>query len=529
VLASIAALIGCGENPAAIPVDGGDAGFECSGAAVCDGLMVRACDNHVKGATIVDCTNEGACSEGRCLSPACAANEHDRTSFAGCRFYTVQADNVASDAGASTSFLLTNPGSDAATVSLDRFVDGSWGSEVPPMTVAAGSTLRLPVNGFQVTEAGRHDGGLRLNSDRPVTVAQIESDDVNRDAKSSGGTMLLPVHLLGTHYLAMAYPQMQTPEIAALAGSPSGAGRLLIVGTQPSTMVTVKVSDSAMAVVAGDPPWRAKNEEFSFELNDGEVYQAWTGNSGDDLSGTEITTSLPVAVFSGNITTTYARTKDGLHSPDMTHEQMPPVYAWSNSYVAAALPPQAGTCDTLLGPGMSLWRLMVWSKQPFSRVDISVPGAPVQTVTLGSGVVKELTMAGDFVVSSTEPLLLTQGIDCEPSLSLAVSAEKFIDDLTFAVLPSFDQVAAIVRKNRAVVTFDGAPIDDVNFKPVGGGIEVARWPIPTCPATAQVCTHRLQGRFGVTMRGMDIVASYALTPPAWNDDCNDDSDPRCLQ
>jgi hypothetical protein len=213
----------------------------------------------------------------------------------------------------------------------------------------------------------------------------------------------------------------------------------------------------------------------------------------------------------------------------MTHEQMPPVYAWSNSYVAAALPPQAGTCDTLLGPGMSLWRLMVWSKQPFSRVDISVPGAPVQTVTLGSGVVKELTMAGDFVVSSTEPLLLTQGIDCEPSLSLAVSAEKFIDDLTFAVLPSFDQVAAIVRKNRAVVTFDGAPIDDVNFKPVGGGIEVARWPIPTCPATAQVCTHRLQGRFGVTMRGMDIVASYALTPPAWNDDCNDDSDPRCLQ
>lgn len=522
--AVLASVIGCGDNPAALPIDGGDAGFECSGPAVCDGLMVRACDNHVKGATIVDCTNEGACSDGRCLSPSCAAVEHNRTSIAGCRFYTVQADNVASDADAFTSFLITNPGSDDATVSLERFVMGSWGPEVAPMPVAAGSTLRLPVKGFQVTEAGRRDGGLRLNSDRPVTVAQIESDDVNRDAKSSGGTMLLPVHLLGTHYMAMTYPQMQTPEIAALADSPSGAGRLLIVGTQPSTMVTVKVSDSAKAVVAGDP-WQGG----VFELNDGEVYQLWTGNPGDDLSGTEITTSLPVAVFSGNITTTYARTKDNLHSPDMTHEQMPPVYAWSNRYVAAALPPQAGTCDTLLGPGMSLWRLMVWSKKT-ARIDISnARGAIGDPAFLDSGQVMELTLGGDFVVNSTEPLLMTQGIDCEPSLSLAVSADKFIDDLTFAVLPSFDQEAAIVRQNGAVVTFDGDQIDQVNFKPVGGGYEVAHWPIPTCPAPAQVCTHRLHGRFGVTMRGMDIVASYALTPPAWDDGCIDDSDPRCPQ
>ena len=75
-----------------------------------------------------------------------------------------------------------------------------------------------------------------------MTVAQIQSDDVNRDAQSSGGTMLLPAHVLGTHYMVMTYPQEQTPEIASLTGSPSGAGRLLIVGTQPETMVTVKLS-----------------------------------------------------------------------------------------------------------------------------------------------------------------------------------------------------------------------------------------------------------------------------------------------
>jgi len=526
--AVLALIVGCGDNPAAIPIDGGDAGFECTGTApVCDGLTVKACDHNLFGATMFDCTAEGACSEGRCLSPACAAVEHDRKSLAGCQFYTAQADNVASDADAFTSFLITNPGSEPATVSIEHFATGSWAFEVPLMTVAAGSTLRLPVHGLQVKEAGAHDGGLRLNSDHPVTVAQIESDDVNRDAKSSGGTMLLPVHVLGTHYMAMTYPQQQTPELAALADSPSGAGRILIVGTQASTEVTVRLSDSATGVEVGEPSLRGKGAEVKFELDDGEVYQLWTGNSGDDLSGTEITTSLPVAVFSGNITTTYGLSKDNLHSPDMTHEQMPPVYAWSHKYVAASLPPQAGTCDTLLGVGASLWRLMVWGTKP-SRIDIMVPGKDVRTETLESGQVMDVTEVGDFVVTSSEPLLMTQGIDCEPSLSLAISADMFIDDLSFAVLPSFDQMAAIVRQNRVVVLFDGAPIDDVNFKPAGGGFEVARLPIPTCPATAQACMHRLQGRFGVTMRGMDIVASYALTAPAL-DGCIDTSDPRCLQ
>ena len=81
-----------------------------------------------------------------------------------------------------------------------------------------------------------------------MTVAQIQSDDVDQTAQSSGGTMLLPVHVLGTHYMVMTYPQEQTPEIASLAGSPNGAGRLLIVGTQPDTMVTLTLRRSATGV-----------------------------------------------------------------------------------------------------------------------------------------------------------------------------------------------------------------------------------------------------------------------------------------
>ena len=519
-----ALLLGCGDDPAVAPIDGGVDAGGCMGTLVCDGLLVKACDNNIVGATMADCSSEGGCSEGRCVSPDCATVERDRMSFAGCLFYTVQPDNVASDVGASTSFLITNPGSQHATVSLQQMVNGSWGATVPK-TVLAGDTLRLSVDSRQATKAGPQDGGLRLNSDRPVTVAQIESDDANHDARNSGGTMLLPVHVLGTHYMVMTYPQAQTPEIASLDGSPNGAGRLLIVGTQAATMVTLKLSQHSTGV--GTLPMLVGGEVAMFLLGDGEVFQLLSGNPSDDLSGTEISTTQPVAVFSGNMTTTYGKTADNLHSPDMAHEQMPPVFAWSNKYVAAALPPQSGACDTLLGqPGASLWRLLVSSTRA-SHINIVGPSGPILTdKVLDPGELLELTRVGDFVVTSTEPLLMTQGMDCEPSLSLAISADRFLDDLTFAVLPSFDQVAAIARKGTDPVLLDGAAIDDSMFKPAGGDYQVARVPIEECLPSKQVCTHRLQGHFGMTLRGMDLVASYALTAPSWAG-CIDSMDPFC--
>ena len=74
---------------------------------------MKACDNGVVGAVVADCSNEGGCSDGRCMSPDCAAVERDRMSFAGCLFYTASSDNVASDVDAPTAFLVTNPGSRA--------------------------------------------------------------------------------------------------------------------------------------------------------------------------------------------------------------------------------------------------------------------------------------------------------------------------------------------------------------------------------------------------------------------------------
>jgi len=468
----------------------------------------------------------GECSLDRCTSSACVAVERDRNGFAGCVFYTVEVDNVDSDAGKATSFLVTNPGAETADVTLERYMRPSW-NVVGTATIAGGAAARLPIADLQIKLAGPNDeSGLRLTASQPVTVAQIQSDDPNHDASSSGGTMLLPVQVLGRRHLVMVYPQKQTPAIAALSDSPGGAGRLLVVGTEAGTEVTMRVSAHASAVVAGSiSGWPAGSKYGPFKLDEGEVFQVWSGGDGQDLSGTEITATKPVAVFSGNITTTYGRTGVDVYSPDMVHEQMPPTAHWSFKYVAAALPPQASTCDTLLGQaGMSLWRIMAANDNTQVEFTSPYPGRPVHAnTTLQAGEVIEMMADVDFVVKGTNgPLLVTQGIDCEPSLSLAISADQLLDDVTFSVLPSFDQMVAIVRMQGEPVWLDDVPVEEnTRFAPAGGGFEVARVLLqPACPPSKVVCTHRLRGRFGMTLRGMDVLASYALTAPAWRG-CND--------
>jgi len=525
---SLAPLLACGGGGNAAPVDAGDAAQKCSGATVCDGRFIRACIDGSVGDQTADCGSGGMCSLERCTSSACAAVESDKDGFAGCVFYTVEVNNVTSDVGKATSFLVTNPGSEAADVKLERHVGTSW-SPAGTATIAAGKAARLPIASLQIEEAGGpQGGGLRLKATQPVTVAQIQGDDGNNRASSSGGTMLLPVQVLGRRHLVMVYPQKQTAAIAATPGSAGGAGRLLVVGTKADTEVILRVSAHASAVVNGSLSGVAAGEEITLSrLGEGEVLQVWSGGDDQDLSGTEIKTSQPVAVFSGNITTTYGRTGIDVQSPDMVHEQMPPTAHWSFKYVAAALPPQANTCDTLLGePGASLWRILSAHDDTVVKFISLDPSRSVHTNTLlKAGEVIELMADVDFVVDANWPVLMTQGIDCEPSLSLAISADKLLEDVTFSVLPAFDQMVAIVRMRNEPVWLDDddVPIENGLFEPAGGDYEVARVLLPTCAPSKLVCTHRLQGRFGMTLRGMDVLASYALTAPSWKG-CNDPLD-----
>ncbi len=155
-------------------------------------------------------------------------------------------------------------------------------------------------------------------------------------------------------------------------------------------------------------------------------------------------------------------------------------------------------------------------------VTVSRPGVPSAVYRLDAGEVQTLVEVGSFIVSTkSDPILVTQGIDCEPSLSLAVAVDAtttFLTSLPIAVPPSFDLQLAIVRPSGgAEVDIDETPVSEGKFQSVGSGLEVAVVSLEACVPTdgSGVCTHLVESEdgFAVSLRGMDVGSSFALTVP----------------
>ena len=514
----------------------------CTGAATClTDSAVYACKGGEVAGLLDDCGAKGqVCSLARCTSLDCQSAETNTNSLIGCLFYTVEAENVDADQTAATSFLATNPGDDPAAVEIQLpFSSGpggasQWQSGMVTQ-VASGASGRLVAGASVVVPRGVGTipaSAIRISSDRPVTLIEIESDDASESATSTGGTVVLPLQSLGIDYRAVTYPQVATQAIRDTPGSRGGAGRVIIVGTQISTAINFSPVGPVTAALGGGVDALDGGDDVPIVLNDGDVFQIYTGADGEDLTGSRVTSNRPIAVFSGNISTTYGSEVTGINSPDMAHEQMPPIVTWSQTYVAAALTPQASVgCTSLFGSdGASIWRVLAstdgttvtFEGPAAATLNLLPPNGVAEPLagplTLDAGGAASLIGAGTFTVIASSPVLVTQGLDCEPSLSLAIAADTgaLIKDLSFALLPNFDQLLAIVRPMGTVVDLDDKPLPDSIFLPAGAGFEVGEVSLVACPPAAGVCTHHLTAAkgFGLTVRGMDVQSSYALTAPA---------------
>jgi len=530
IATALIVLAGCSSSPPGPRApDGGATPSTCSTPLVCgDDGAVHTCDGQVVGIVHEDCTARGqACSLGRCTTSFCYNAEARTRTLSGCLFYTVQPDNVAADEAALTSYVIANAGSDPANVRLEHAMPGTseatgW-ELVKSVQIPANSAGRLQAGGLQVTNPGITPfSAVRISSDRPVTVSEIESDDVGQPATSTSGTVLLPLQSLGITYRAVTYAQEATGDVQQWVGSRGGAARVIIVGTQAGT----KVSFSPVTPVSGDVGQLvnslAAGETLPITLNEGDVFQIYTNAPDEDLTGSliAVTSGAPVAVFSGNISTSYGSNRTGINSADMAHEQMLPLSSWSTDYVAAPLVPQSSIgCASFFGDGDgvgagSIWRVL--ATDDGTRVDFGAPTP--ETVFLSAGQSVSRVSSAPFTVHATNPVLLTQGMDCEPSLSLGISVSNraLLTDYAFAAVPVFDQMMTIVRPAGVEVQLDGTPIQDARFHAVDDDFELAQLPLAACKSPAGACLHHLTAPapgFGVTLRGMDVSASFALTTP----------------
>jgi hypothetical protein len=554
----IMGVTGCAKAPATPYGDGSIDGLydmreaiitppNCRSArAVCDGSRVRACIGDRPGDILEIC--QDACSLGRCTTSTCKFAEAENGT-SGCRFYGVQSDNIDSDDGKNTMLILTNAGQTVAGARLQfRTPGGTWARLItketmndpmgetdedqtkPWIEVPAQGGLRLTFNRPVVGPGVGLAAAYRVESDAPLFAVQVVSDDEDRSAHSSAGTVLRPAQALGFRHLAVTAPAEATENVLRTPGGRGGAAAITVIATTSATHVHVAPTAPAVVRAGGelDPALTA----FDVPMDEGDVLQIFSATPGGDLTGTAIDADAPVAVFSGNVYTTYGYAVTAFNGGDMVQEQLPPTSSWGNQYVGAHLSSQAG-CDPLFGAGAGMWRIVAADNDTTVEL-FAAPGGLIEGANLPANLKFKLQLgeartvfsrpgegqspASDLLVNASKPILLAQWLDCEPGLSWGIDTRLMRDPLVVRFPPGFDHEVVIVRKRDSEVRFQGKPLPDDAFKVrFDAGFQLARLSsvdLERCSDELDGCVHTFSGSdFGITWRGMDVVCSYAVVVP----------------
>jgi hypothetical protein len=152
---------------------------------------------------------------------------------------------------------------------------------------------------------------------------------VARFGDKSGGYMALPNHVLGQTYQIAAFPD---PSNNPTEFYPSYTS---IVGIYDNTKVTFRLGGNAnteLKDLAGNII--KPNDIVKASLNEGDVWLFAGSGFSNDLTGSTINATKPVAVISGNFC---AGDKDDLSNCDYTIEQQTPQSTWGKNYTVTPI------------------------------------------------------------------------------------------------------------------------------------------------------------------------------------------------
>ncbi|QGQ19044.1 hypothetical protein GC089_07125 [Cellulomonas sp. JZ18] len=329
----------------------------------------------------------------------------------------------------------------------------TWPGAAPaPFTTTEGqvTVLDAPAGYAAAIQAMGSDGtfatGVHVQTEAPVTVYGL-----NYGGSSSDGFVASPVPALGTDYRVLS-----VPTTIGDYGS-----RVTVVGTQDDTEVTVVPASALADRTAGTP--------YTVTLDAGQVYSLAGTRSGDDVSGTTVSASAPVAVFAGadcvNI---------GLGACDLVTEQMWPVDQWGTSFILSRFRSESGGNPV---------RVLADRDGTELRVD----GAVVATLDAGEIWDGTLMTAGGnsaAVVTADQPVLVSQQMvsgqyvqdgrttSGDPATMLVPPYQQFLDRYTFSTPAgrfSFNAINVVVPTAQlGSFRLDGAPVDAAQFAPVAG-------------------------------------------------------------
>ena len=518
------------------------------GAKKCEGSVPYACNAQGNGWDLLpDCAPQGLkCIMGTCISP-CASDIKQNTN-AGCEFYAVDLDNAYYDAGggdimdawsAQYAVIASNTSKETvATVTLQR-PDGVKDTvQVQPNSL---HKFLLPSTwGLNNTEKGMKS--FKINSTLPITVYQFNPLS-NEDVFSNDASVLLPTPSLGANYYVMSYPEK---------GSLTYRGFVTVVGTSP-TATTVTIKPTAKTLAGAGINSINAGQVMNVSLEQGEVFNLECDDVYGDLTGTLVTATAPVAVFSGH----EASTTGDACCADHMEQQMVPVEAWGTTYLVTRSYLRWMEKDhvTIVAAHVDTH---VTLKPPVATVPTLQPG---KSYSFATGQNVEITsdkpiMVAQFLASSHE--ILGEGLDLDfcfdnsdcppnytcdmwsgcippsctstaqcpsghtcasystsdkycqpigdPSMILSVPVEQYLDSYVFLTPDAYakDYVNIIAPTDATYVTLDDQNLPLVQFQPIG----TSGYGVYTTEVKDGVHTLRSDKKVGVVSYGYDKDVSY---------------------
>jgi hypothetical protein len=361
------------------------------------------------------------------------------------------------------------PNHDNSAVALTLFISGdeptsgevqipgigfSFTFAVSPSTVTG---VSLPVQAIAIGTNVTVDRGIHVLADRDINLYGLNRKQFTTDAFTA-----FPVESLGASYRVMSHTDH-------FGSSNNNRSQFAVVAVEDDTTVAITPTATTSGRTAGVP--------FLVTMDRLQVYQLRSDSSGDDLSGSLITSDKPVAVFSGHSCANVPNSSFGFC--DHLCEQMPPIATWGKQVLTLPLATRLNG-DTF----------RVLADQDATAVTIAGP-AP-QNFVLNAGQFAQRILTGNNEITADKPVLVTQfsngstydGVISDPFMTLVPPSEQFLSGYTFTTPGSgfeVNFVNVLARSDDAAasaVLLDGVAIAPASFQTIGAtGFSCAKVPI----------------------------------------------------